>query len=1254
MMFGLLRGKVGLDALRRLKVALLMTVSLAACKGSAPSATWHEENGYRWRELAMNGGAPGFTSLDAATTGVRFTNTVSDSLLRGNRVLGQGAGVALGDVDGDGKPDIFLARTEGCSALYRNVGAMRFEDVTKKAGVGACDRHSTAATFADIDGDGDLDLILLATNGPNAIFVNDGHGTFAEHRELGLESKGSGGTGVTLADVDGSGHLSMYIANYKPYSAMDMFPPQERAFNQLVRQSAPGQYEVTPERALDYKLVARPDMGGLRVTERAAPDAFYSNDGKGRFSRVPFTSSRFHDADGKPLATEAESFALGAKLVDMNGDGAPDLYVANDFEDTDVLWLNDGKGNFRTAPWFTQRQMSNSTMGFDVGDVNGDGLPDLFTVDMLASDSHRQKTQIPTNTALLKKPGESEIVLQQQQNSLFVNRGDGTFSEVSQFAGVAASGWSWGTTFLDVDLDGRQDILIANGHLWDIMDADVQEGLQGRLNAVPWQQIRWQFPRLMLPNVALRNRGDLTFEDKSAAWRFGVTPDISHAIATADLDGDGDLDVVVNRLDAPALVMRNDASGARVAIRLVGDAPNTRAVGARITVRNGAVPLQAHEVVAGGLYMSHSDYAATFAMGESPSAFAEIVWRDGKRSVIADIKPNREYEVTPRATIDPRETVASGRNANTDSASSATRDSSLFVDVSAQLGGHRHTENTFDDWDRQFLIPNALSQLGPSVSWYDMDHDGADELIVGTGKGGHIAVFRNVNGRMTATPVQRPLATNDLSSVLGFTDGGRTRLLAGVATWEVRSDAELMSQPAAVAVPVQGTTMSKSFEALVGSHASSTGPMALADYDGDGHVDLFVGSRAIPQRYPVAPSSGLFRNVGGTFVFDTANAAVMRDVGLVSSAMFADINGDGYDDLVLAREWNSVLLLLNDCHGKFYAAPDSWRLNTVTSRWNGIAAGDLDGDGKLDLVATSWGRNTTLHADSARPLLMSHGPFGAKTEEEVLLAQRDDRVGAVVPLTSYARLRTAFPELVSRINSFSAYADAPLDKVLGPSMAQTRQLSVNTLNHTAFLNRGDHFVAVPLPDESQLAPGFYVGVADFNGDGFEDVFLGQNFSATIIGTPRFDAGRSVLMLGDGRGGLTPMSGRASGLVIYGDQRGAAYADFNNDGRLDLAVSQNGAATRLFANRGASVGLRVRVHGSPKNPDAIGTQLRVMYGDRMGPVREVQAGAGYWSQNSATQLFGLSGTPTSVWVRWPGGKETRIPVPAGAKEVVIRQ
>jgi len=1180
--------------------------------------------------------------MSSGRTGVVFQNSVSDSVLLGNRVLGQGAGAAIGDVDGDGLPDVFFARTQGCSALYRNQGGWRFEDVTQRAGVGACDRHSTGSAFADIDGDRDLDLILLATTGPNAIFMNDGTGRFSERRDLGLDTTGRGGTTVAMADVNGDGTLDVYIANYKPFAIEDTIPPQDRVYSQMVRQIGPNRFDIVPAHRDNYKLVMRRDMGGLRMTVRAEPDQLYLNSG-GKLTRVELSAGRFRDPQGGPLSEAAESFGLAARFADLNNDGAPDLYVANDFEDPDELWFNDGAGVFRLADWTAQRQISNSTMGVDVADVTGDGLPDIFAVDMLSNDSRRLKTQIPTHTALPKRSADIEMQLQQQRNTLFANRGDGTFSEVGYYAKVQATGWSWSTMFLDVDLDGWQDILVANGHLWDIMDADTHARLQNRLTVVPWRRSRWEFPKLALKNVAFRNRGDLTFEDVSAAWGFGVEDDISHALAAGDLDGDGDLDVVVNRLGSPALVLRNNASRPRVSVRLIGDAPNTFAVGANIRLLGGAVATQVREVTAGGLYMSHSDYTATFAMDSSTRATIVVDWRDGRRSIIDDVRPNRLYEVS---------TTTATRRPSPDTAGPTA---TLFADATSELGGHTHVDQAFDDWERQFLLPNSLAQLGPGVSWFDYDRDGDEDLLVGSGRGGRLGVVRNDGGRLVAQRTQGPSADADFTSILGLPTrtGGGSQLIVGVSSWEnpIAGDAAATRKPGVVSVDATTRGVATSAVPLLPSGESSNGPMALGDYDGDGDLDLFVGGRAIPARYPTNASSSLNRNEGGRFIPDSANALVLNGVGLVSAASFADIDGDGDADLILAREWSSILLLLND-GGRFRAALPSWGLERWTSRWNGIATGDVDGDGRLDLVATSWGRNTMTPADTVNPLVLLHGPIGPGGGEEMLLARQDPSIGSLALLNSFSRVRVTIPDLSDRIRTFDAYAGASVEQVLGPAFAKVRRRPVVTLDHMVFLNRGNRFEGVALPQEAQIAPAFYVGIADFDGNGTEDVFLSQNFYPTALGIPRYDGGRSLLLAGDGKGGFRPESGTRSGLLIYGDQRGAAYADFDRDGRLDLAVSQNSAATRLYRNRGAKPGLRVRVVGPASNPDAIGAQLRIVYGDRMGPAREIQAGSGYWSQNGAVQVFGLDAVPTAVWVRWPGGAETRTAVPPGAREILI--
>ncbi|HLG04941.1 MAG TPA: FG-GAP-like repeat-containing protein, partial [Gemmatimonadales bacterium] len=1048
---------------------------------------------------------PGFTRLDARATGIAFANTVSDSAAFRNRHLMHGSGVAIGDVNGDGRPDLYLARIEGPNALYLNQGNWEFREVAAEAGVALGDRPSTGAVFGDLDGDGDLDLIVAAMGGRNSLFLNDGTGRFADATaESGLVAESRGSTTLALADVDGNGSLDLYVANYKARTMLDSLSPQQRAFDQIVKSTSRG-FEVIPERRADYRLQPRPEVRGVTLVQRADPDWFYLNDGRARFTREPIARNpRFLDEDGRPLGEEPEDFGLAARFYDVNRDGAPDLYVANDFEDPDQFWINQGDGRFRLIPKTALRRIANSNMAVDFADLDRDGSVDLFQVDMLAND-HRRKTQVPTHTTFAKVVGDYTERAQWQRNALLLNRGDGTFAEIADFAGVAASGWSWSALFLDVDLDGYEDLLIGNGHTWDLMDVDTQERLKSTFTGLDWREDRKHFPKLLLRNVAFRNRGDRTFGDVSTAWRWGLEEDISHGLAAGDLDGDGDLDVVVNRLNAPASVMRNDARAPRIAVRAAGLAPNTQAIGARVRITGGALPEQEREVTAGGLYLSGSDPALTFATGPARTVGIEVRWRNGAITRIPVGGPSRLYEIRePEPAPAP---PPPGRTA---------APPALFQDVSARLNA-RHAEAFYNDYVRQPLLDHALSQLGPGVSWLDLNADGLDDLIVPDGAGGQLSWYRNDGSRFTRVTLGFPAAELDFTMALGLPAleaHAGPGLLVGRSSYQARTLTEAFRLSGVARLDLgPGARRVIRADAVADPDSGSVGAMALADLDGDGDLDLFVAGRVIPGAWPLPTSSRLYRNEGGRFVLDVANQSVLQGVGPVSAARFADLDGDGWPDLALAVDCGPVKVFLNQ-RGRLDDATERLGLARYTGSWNGIAAGDFDGDGRLDLVATNWGRNLTVSADSANPVYLYVGRFGAVSTVDVIPAAFDSSLKTVAPIASFARLSWAMPSLRRRIPTFKEYAASPIDKVLGAAAPRAKRLSLNTQSHMVFLNRGGRFEARPLPDEAQFAPGFGVVVADFDGDGREDLFLAQNFSATETGTPRYDAGRGLLLLGD--------------------------------------------------------------------------------------------------------------------------------------------
>jgi len=693
---------------------------------------------------------------------------------------------------------------------------------------------------------------------------------------------------------------------------------------------------------------------------------------------------------------------------------------------------------------------------------------------------------------------------------------------------------------------------------------------------------------------------------------------------------------VINRMGQPAAVLRNDAGAPRIAVRLRGNPPNTAGIGSKVRVFGGSVPLQEREMLAGGLYLSSSDDCLTFATGSAAHVRIEVDWRDGRRSLTDSAIPNREYEIAEiGATRAPRPTPHKGPKP-------------LFEDITTQLGGHQHVQPFFDDFERQPLLPNSFSRLGPGVAWVDFDGDGREDLIVGAGRTGRIAFFHNTGTRLQPVAVHTPPVPGDLTTILGWPDGhGGAVALAGVSSYEATSTSEARAIPRIVTYSPRSGAMTS----LLGGDTAAIGPLATADYDGDGTLDLFVGARIYPGAYPLSPSSHLYRNRSGRLVLDSANDHLFYEMGMISAAAFSDWNGDGEPDLLVTVEWGGIRVFLN--HGGRFTDANVAGVTDLHSRWNGLATGDFDGDGRLDIVATSWGRNLQNRPSESQPLMLYTGYFTGSRRPDILPAQEDPRIRDVAPLPPFDQFALAFPSAAKRIGGFAAYADASVDQLLGPpAAAQAVRLGATTFDQTVFLNRGDHVEAHSLPAEAQWSPAFYVGVADFNGDGKEDLFVSQNFFATDIATPRYDAGRSLLMWGNGSGSFEAVPGQASGLIVYGEQRGAAYADFDGDGRLDLAVSQNGAPTRLFHNTGATPGLRVRVVGPPGNPTGVGTQLRLRYGDAAGPVREIQAGSGYWSENGAVQVLGRAREPTALWLRWPGGVEATFPLARGQREITV--
>lgn len=1214
---------------------LFLLSSVLSTRGATDSRIWEDSTGSRSSSLAVpSNGHPGFSAMPAATTGILFTNTLSENRSLTNQIYLNGSGVAAGDVDGDGWCDLYFCGLDNGNSLYRNTGNWHFEDITESAGVRCAGWDSTGAVFADLDGDRDLDLLVNTTGFGTRCFLNNGRGQFTDVTgRFGLGTP-HGSTSLALADVDGDGYLDLYVANYRMDTLRDR--PNTRFRIQTV-DGRPVVTSVNGRPVTEKDLIGRYSISATGgIVENGEADAFYRNLSGTNFSAISFTNGAFLDEDNQVLRNPPYDWALSVMFRDLNSDGLPDIYVCNDFESPDRIWINQGGGRFRAIPRLALRHTSLFSMGVDVADINRDGLDDIVVADMLSRDPKRRLVQLGDEKNAPLPVGAISNRPQFKMNTVFLNRGDGTYAEVANLCGLAASEWSWNPAFLDVDLDGYEDLLITNGHERDAQDLDIGgqiEGMRrsGQLQGLELLQARRRFPRLATANLAFRNERNLTFREVGREWGFD-TIGVSQGLALADLDRDGDLDVVINNLNEAASIFRNEATAPRIAVRLKGLPPNTQGVGARIQVLGGPVA-QSQEVICGGRYLSGDDPIRVFATGSLTNRLdVEVAWRGGKTSVVKGVLPNHLYEIDEQLAQD---TVVQPPPALTQ----------LFTNVSGLIP-HTHEEEPFDDFERQPLLPNRLSQLGPGVSWFDLNEDGFEDLIVGAGKGGQLAVFQN-DGRggfrpLSGAPVDRRM-TRDLTSVLGWQSSAGAALVAGSSNYE-----DGMTNGASVRIFNVATRTV--LEALPG-RTSTPGPMALADIDADGDLDLFVGGRSIPGRYPEPASSIIYRNENGRFEATADAVSTFAQVGMVSGAVFSDLNDDGYPDLALACEWGSLRVFLND-HGKFRDATGALGFSRFTGWWNGITTADLDGDGKLDVIASNWGLNSKYIASEAHPRCIYHDDLDGNGTVEILEALFDPASKKEVAERDWGTVAGAIPGIRDRFKSYAAYAAAGVSEILGDRFKSARVVRANTLSSMMFLNRGDHFDPVVLPIEAQMSPAFAVVANDFDGDGNEDVFLSQNFFATQPATARNDAGRALLLKGDGQGGLKAVPGQESGVLVYGEQRGAASADYDHDGRVDLVVTQNGAATTLFHNTGATPGLRVWLNAGPENPDGVGAKLRLMYGPRSGAAREVHSGSGYWSQDASVQVMGTREVPAQVWVRWPGGKTTTSPVPAGAREIKL--
>jgi hypothetical protein len=1095
-----------------------------------------------------------------------------------------------------------------------------------------------------VNGNGHLDLLVSAFHDANVLYINDGNGNFERMEDSGLgEARGS--TTMALTDITGNGYPDLYITNYKEKPTVDEFSSEElgNIDNIVIERNTGGeiQYELRPPFDEHYQLEFE-NGEPVGLSEIGVRDELYLNKG-GYFEKVPDTQNIFLDENGEPFGIQPD-WGLSAKFQDINNDGSDDLYVCNDFHTPDRIWINQGDGTFRLIDRMAIRNHSFSCMDVDFSDINRDGKLDIFTTEMLSPYHFRRLKQTGSYSGTMnpepsRKIGDLDFRPMYNRNSLFMQREDNTYAEISYFSGVEASGWSWATRFMDVNLNGYEDLIINTGFSYDHLNIDSQIAITRRYGSLDENFLAFMLesPTLELYNRIYRNNGDLTFSDVS--WDWGMDElDISHGMAVADLNNDGVQDLAINRLNREAVVYENRTNAPRILVCLNGNRPNTQAIGSKIELMGGTVN-QKKEVSSGGEYLSGSDPAVMFAANSENDEYTILVtWPDGKQTRIENVKGNRIYKIDEP--VNGAENVADNNPEK--------EISPMFLDISERMN-HTHHEEAFVDFEVQNLLPFSISQDGPGVAWLDYNGDQLDDLLMPTGKGGEFTIIENLGeGRFnsvipdfTDTEIE-----SDQTAVIGWREDEVLNIVIGRSNYEM-GNAE---GPSATVYKIDpsGSVQDQEIPGIL----SSTGPVTAADVNGDGYMDLFIGGRFNPGRYPENADSRLFLKENGEFKLDEENTALFSDLGLVTGALFVDFTDNGYQDLLLSTEWGTLRLFENN-EGEFTEITSKKGLDRYKGYWKSISVGDFNNDGLPDIVAGNMGLNSFYSASEDYPVKMYYQDLNSNGRLNIIEAYYSEDMGDYVPRRKLYEFQTS-RVLLNRMSSHEEFAESTLPQILGESINRIPYKEMNTLEHMLFLNTDSGFDAKPLPVESQFSNVFHSGVADFNNDGNEDLFLTQNFFAVSRDMPRFDAGRGIMLLGDGNGNFNAMSGLESGIRIYGEQRGAAFSDINKNGKIDLAVSQNGAETRLFMNNTESPGYSITLRGPSKNRNAIGSSIRLVYdNDEKGPRRYIKSGTGYWSQDSFTQILGAGRNDImGVEVNWFDGNRDFTEFTSGYDEHTI--
>ena len=1047
-------------------------------------------------------GPPLFELLSPEATRVTFANVLPEERFNILNYLYyyNGGGVAVGDVNNDGLPDLYFTSNLQQNRLYLNKGKYTFEDITDRAGVAGSPGWTTGATMADVNGDGWADIYVAAVDfleehGHNILYVNNRDGTFTDRtKEYGLEFSGYS-TQAAFFDYDGDGDLDMYLLNHSVQTALSI------------------------------------GRGPFRENrDPKAGDRLYRND-RGHFTDVSAQAGIYGGG---------EASGLGVVVSDVNFDGCPDIYVANDFQEDDFLYINNCNGTFSERLGAATGHTSRFSMGVDAADFNNDGRPDIIVADMLP-----YKEEVLKSSATTESFNVYDMKLragyhpQYARNTLQLNRGSGKFSEIGYLAGIAATDWSWAPLFADLDNDGRKDLFITNGIYRRPNDLDYinyvgNPAVQASLAQGATEQnaaVLKKMPHVPLVKFAFRNNGDLTFTDMASAWGLGQEG-FSNGAAYVDLDNSGSLDLVVNNVNAPASIYRNHARDVNkrssLTVTLLGDGENTAGIGAKVMIAAGGTH-QLLEVSPTRGFQSSVDPRLHFGLGDAARADSlTVVWPDRRFQRLTNVPANQPLRLS--------QAQAGGRYDYRPAAAAEP----LFTDVTTQHRiPYRHAENDFYDTNREPLVTHLLSTEGPALAVADVNGDGLDDMYAGGAKwqAGKLLLQQRDGSFRSAS--ERVFAADSLSEDVdaAFFDAngdGRPDLYVASAGNEFGGRNEALRDR--LYLNDGNGSFHRAGDALPALFDNSS-CVAPGDFDGDGDIDLFVGSRVVPQQYGLTPKSHLLENDGtGRFTEVTAQRAdALETAGMVTSAAWMDYDGDGHLDLIVAGEWMPVRVFHQE-GGRFVDRTVAAGLTGSEGWWNSVTVADLNGDSRPDLVLGNLGLNSYITASAKEPARLYVDDFANDGSLEQILTFY--KHGVSYPLPGRDDIVRQLPALRSRYPTYADFGASRIEDILpAASLARATVRQAAGFVSSVAINKGNgRFSLHALPTEAQFAPVRTALVRDFDGDGKADLLVAGNFFAVTPAIGRYDASYGQLLHGLGDGRFTAVDMTASGLLLEGQVR----------------------------------------------------------------------------------------------------------------------